>query len=285
MEWRLDYLHRKSHDMYGDFLDLSTGKVLDSAGRAFDLTLVSNTAKAKRVYDGLTADARYRLSRTQIGANYTASRTWGNFNGENVGSGPIRSSFDNFPEYRQESWNYPTGYNPGDQRHKARVWIAYRAPLPLSIGRVDIGLMQRIDSGVAVDVNGSIDPRPYVTNPGYVTPVSNIAYYFIPRGQFRWHPTYTTDLSVNWGRKIGATRSEVFFRGVVGNVFNNAAMQRGDIGINTRSNNTSFVAFNPFTTAPVKGVNWDYSPTFGMPQAPEDYQAPRQFSCSLGIRF
>ena len=45
-------------------------------------------------------------SRVQIRANYTLSRTWGNFNGENVGSGPIRATFDTFPEYRQESWTF-----------------------------------------------------------------------------------------------------------------------------------------------------------------------------------
>ncbi|PYQ92638.1 MAG: hypothetical protein DMF97_21405, partial [Acidobacteria bacterium] len=168
-EWRLDYVHRKSSDMYGDFLNLSTGRVADAVGRPFDLTLVSNTPLASRAYDGATADARYRWARMQMGANYTLSKTWGNFNGENVGSGPIRASFDTFPEYRQESWNYPTGYNPGDQRHKVRTWVSYALPLPEAAGRVDLGVVQRADSGVAVDVNGSIDPRAYVINPGYVT--------------------------------------------------------------------------------------------------------------------
>src|SRR5205809_3224714 len=64
-EWRLDYVHRKSVDMYGDFLNLSTGKVPDPAGRLFDLTLVSNSAQARRAYDGLTGDAAYRWSRVQ----------------------------------------------------------------------------------------------------------------------------------------------------------------------------------------------------------------------------
>ena len=61
-------------------------------------------------------------------------------------------------------------------------------------------------------------------------------------------------------------------------------MTRGDIGINTRSNNAAFQAFNPFTAAPAQGVNWDYSPTFGQPQAFDDYQPPRTFSFSAGVR-
>ncbi len=285
-EWRLDYVHRKASDLYGDFLDLSTGRVSDPAGRPFDLTLVSNTPKARRTYNGVTADARYRWPRVQIGANYTLSKTWGNFNGENVGSGPIRAAFDTFPEYRQESWNYPMGYNPGDQRHKSRTWVNVGLPVPEAAGRVDVGVLQRADSGIAVDVNGSIDPRPYVTNPGYVTPIQSVGYYFIPRGSFRWDPVYSTDLAVTWGKRLPQLgRTEIFFRGVVTNAFNNAARTRGDIGINTRQNNAAYQAFNPFTTTPVQGVNWDYSPTFGQPQAFDDYQQARLFSFSVGVRY
>ena len=125
-----------------------------------------------------------------------------------------------------------------------------------------------------------------MTNPGYVTPISNVPYYFTPRGDFRWDNTFSTDLAVTWGRRLSqAGKSEVFFRGVVTNLTNNAARQRGDININTRFNNTAFQAFNPFTTAPVKGLNWDYSPTFGQPQAFDDYQPARLFGLSAGFRF
>jgi outer membrane receptor for ferrienterochelin and colicin len=284
--WRVDYVHRDAADMYGDFLDLSTGRVTDSSGRPFDLTLVSNTPQAKRTYNGLTADARYRWSTLQIGGNYTLSKTWGNFNGENVGSGPIRATFDTFPEYREASWNYPMGYNPGDQRHKGRAWFNYTVKVPPAVGRVDVAIVERADSGVAVDVNGSIDPRPYVTNPGYVTPIQSVAYYFTPRGSFRWDNVYSTDFAVTWARRLPSlNRTELFFRGVVTNIFNNAARTRGDIGINTRINNANYQAFNPFTTTPVQGVNWDYSPTFGQPQAFDDYQPSRLFSFSFGIRY
>ena len=284
--WRLDYVHRKSADMYGDFLNLSTGRAADSTGQQFDLTLVSNTPQARRAYDGLTADVRYRWSTLQAGGNYTLSKTWGNFNGENVGNGPIRAAFDSFPEYREERWNFPMGYNPGDQRHKLRMWLNYVVPAPRALGRVDVGVVQRADSGVAVDVTGSVDSRAYVTNPGYLTPVQSIDYYYIPRGSFRWDPIYSTDMAVNWGTglpQLGTT--ELFFRGVVTNVFNNGARTRGDIGINTRVNNAAYQAFNPFTTTPVMGVHWDYSPTFGEPQAFDDYQAARIFSFSVGVRF
>ena len=158
--------------------------------------------------------------------------------------------------------------------------------MPEAAGHIDLGVLQRADSGVAVDVNGSIDPRAYVTNPGYVTPIGSVAYYFVPRGSFRWDPVYSTDFAVTWAKRLPQLRrAELFFRGVVTNLFNNAARTRGDIGINTRLNNAAYAAFNPFTTTPVQGVNWDYSPTFGQPQAFDDYQPARLFSFSVGVRF
>ena len=174
----------------------------------------------------------------------------------------------------------------GDQRHKMRAWLNYGIPVPPAIGRVDVGVIQRADSGVAVDVNGSIDPRAFVTNPGYVTPIQSVAYYFTPRGSFRWDSVWSTDVAITWGKKLPRLgSSELFFRGVTTNVFNSAAKVRGDIGINTRINNTQFQAFNPFTTTPVQGTHWDFSPTFGQPQAFDDYQPSRVFSFSTGLRF
>jgi hypothetical protein len=278
-------VHRGYADMYGDFLDLSTGRVTDASGRPFDLTLVSNSPTAKRTYNGVIFDARYRFRALQVGGNYTLAKSWGNFNGENVGSGPIRASINTFPEYREERWNYPMGYNPGDQRHKLRVWAAYSVPVSEAVGSITIGVLQRADSGVAVDATGSVDTRAFVTNPGYVTPVNSVGYYFIPRGSFRWDPVRSTDISATWGRRISPATTELFVRAVVVNVFNDAATTRGDIVINTRFNNTAFQAFNPFTSTPVQGTHWDFGPTFGEAQAFDDYQPARQFSFSAGIRF
>src|SRR5262245_48430111 len=234
-EWRVDYVHRGYADMYGDFLDLSTGRVTDSAGRPFDLTQVSNSPTAERSYNGVIFDARYRLHALQVGGNYTLAKSWGNFNGENVGSGPIRASINTFPEYREERWNYPMGYNPGDQRHKLRIWATYSLPVSQEVGSITLGLLQRVDSGVAVDVNGSVDTRPFVTNPGYVTPVNSVGYYFIPRGEFRWDSVWSTDLAVTWGKKLPQLRTtDVFVRAIVTNVLNNAARTRGDTNILTR---------------------------------------------------
>jgi len=46
-----------------------------------------------------------------------------------------------------------------------------------------------------------------------------------------------------------------------------------------------FAAFNPFTTTPVRGVNWDYGPVFGTALNRFAYTTPRTVRMSFGLRF
>jgi hypothetical protein len=282
---RADYVYRKYADFYGDFRDPSTGKVTDSTGRVYDLTFVKNTDVANRTYKGLVTQASYRIGRDwQLGGNYTLSWQNGNFTGEDEGSGPIRFTGNDQPEYKQESWNFPTGYNPGDQRHKMRAWADYRIPVSERGGSIVIGFVQRFDSSDASSADGSIDPRSFVTNPGYETAPSTVTYYFAPRGDQRYDNVWRSDLALSWTmRLIG--RTDAFFRGVVTNLFNQSAQIAGDETILTRTNNSAYQLFNPFTTTPVLGVHYDFGPNYLQPTGTGDYQTPREFSFSVGIRF
>ena len=62
-----------------------------------------------------------------VGGNYTLSHTWGNFEGENVGSGPVTSAAYSFPEYNRRR-NFPDGDLQIDQRHRSRLWLNYGVP-------------------------------------------------------------------------------------------------------------------------------------------------------------
>ena len=46
-----------------------------------------------------------------------------------------------------------------------------------------------------------------------------------------------------------------------------------------------FAAFNPFTTTPVQGVNWDYGPNFGRAVSRFAYTTPQSLRLSFGVRF
>src|SRR5207249_4926012 len=155
-------------------------------------------------------------------------------------------------------WNTPVGYVQNDQRHKARAWFSYPMTVPVA-GEITLGVVQRFDSALPYDANASIDPRPYVTNPGYITPPSTVTYYFTDRFGLRFADIWTTDFSVNWSKKLPALpRAELFFRGVLTNVFNNSGQVGGDSTVFTAASPgtaTGLQAFNPFTTTPVEGVN------------------------------
>jgi hypothetical protein len=46
-----------------------------------------------------------------------------------------------------------------------------------------------------------------------------------------------------------------------------------------------YAPFNPFTTTPVQGVNWNYGPNFGKGLNRFAYTTPRMFRVSFGVRF
>lgn len=283
---RVDYVYRNYRDFYGDFRDMSTGRVYEPvSAKYYDLLIVRNTDAVQRDYKGVSAQFSYRLRRDlNLGANYTLAWARGSFEGESSTDGPVRASANDMPEYRNASWNFPVGYTNGDQRHKVRAWASYR--LPIGGGQWDLGLMQQINSGLGYDWSASIDSRPYVTNPGYVTPTSSVTYYFSDRGEFRRATIYRTDLSLNWETRLAfMPKARVFFRGVVNNLFNVHGIDGFNTTILTKSSDSTLAAFNPFKDQPVQGVNWKFGPDYGKLTGPSDYQSTREFSFSVGVRF
>jgi len=82
---------------------------------------------------------------------------------------------------------------------------------------------------------------------------------------------------------------ELFVKADVLNVFNRHAVinsQYLNLAVLTNvSAPGTYAAFNPFTTAPERGVNWDLGPSFGEPSSRYAYQTPRTFRMSFGVRF
>ena len=72
---------------------------------------------------------------------------------------------------------------------------------------------------------------------------------------------------------------------MLSNAFNQAAQVTGNETILTRTNDTKYELFNPFTTAPRVGVNYDLGPDYRRATGTGDFQTPREFNFSVGIRF
>ena len=284
---RVDAIIREYRDFYGQRRDTTTGKVSDTAGTNYDLALVVNTNDAKRNYRGIHTQLDCRLSpAVTVGGNYTLSWAKGNFVGEDTG-GPTNADMNDYPEYRRDAWNFPVGYLTSDQRHKVRAWTTWRAPLPERAGRLDIGLLQRFNSGYAYSAAAIVATSAFVSNPGYTTPPAATTYYFGGRGAYRTDNLTRTDLSLNYAFHVtglsGNTRT--FVKLVVNNVFNNAAVTAVDTTVFTNDSDATLTRFNPFTETPVEGTHWRKGPDFGRPVAAGAYQAARSFNVAVGVRF
>jgi hypothetical protein len=285
---RVDGLYRRYLNFYATRRDTSTGKVAGPQGTTYDLALITNaTVDATRTYTGLLTQATYRPSaRLQLFGSYTLAWTDGNVDGEDAAVGPTMVLTGDYPEYREPAWNAPSGPLATDQRHKLRLWGMWELPAPRGAGRFSLGLVQRFETGLAWSAAGNINPRAYVVNPGYQTPPTSVPYYFSPRGEYRTDTVSATDLSLYWSHQVPGTKKGLgFVRAVVVNVFNRAAAIRVNKTVLTRNDSTAYLAFNPFTDTPVQGVHYGFGSDFGQPISPFDYQAPREFSISFGLRY
>jgi len=308
---RIDGVYRKFHDFYTTRIDTSTGKVSDQFGKPFDLGIVENeNGLLNRKYRGINLQAAYRpTARLGFGGNYTLGKLNGNIEGETGPSGPTTGTIRQYPEYFDRSWNAPEGDLNEDIRHKARLWGTYDIPVPGSLGTFSLGVLQYFNTGAKYGALGPVDTRPYVTNPGYITPPATVDYWFTRRDAFSMDKLWRTDLALNYEHKLGLKEARIFVRGTVVNAFNRHGLTNFyggvnndlDIGcgtggcINTTvlTNNTtaSLAPFNPFTTTPVEGVNWrkatpvGSAPGFGQATSRFAYQTPRTYEFSVGFRF
>jgi hypothetical protein len=314
---RVDYIFRDYQDIYTSQTDLTTGRVTNEIGQTFDRTFIVNTNELWRRYQGLTSQFTYRMGGSDIGVLYTLSHAYGNVEGETVQNGPstggtlLNSATQpssgpfQYPEYKPASWNYPEGDLAIDQRHRARLWINYAVP---RVDGLTLSLLQNLESGVpytAATASG-VDPRPFVTNPGYVTPPtgSQTIYYFTARDEFRLDGQKRTDFAANynWDMNVGARRLGLFFQAQVVNLFNqfqlcgcgasvflNGGTSQSrfvDQAVRTAvTNAATYRTFNPFTETPVQGTHWDFSPAFGKATSRFAYTSPRMLRVSFGVRF
>lgn len=303
---RADYVFRNYRDFYSTRIDQTTGQAVDALGNRTDVGITENSNDLKRRYQGVTVSTTYRVSgRTDVGGNYTLSRLWGNVDGENTTSGPIRDISAQYPEFRLQSWYQPEGDLSADQRHRARLWINYGVP---KIPALTISFLENMSSGVPYGAVGTVDARPYV-NPAlltaYVTPQGGTSqtYYYTARDAFRTDSEYRLDMSatLSHGVNVGGSRKlDLFIQMHVLNVFNQFQLcgcgdsvfnNGGQIqtrfistGINS-PNGTTRPNFNPFTQTPVQDVNWSLPAAFGTAQSRLAFTSPRTFRFNFGVRF
>jgi hypothetical protein len=295
---RTDAVYRDWGNFYAQRTDTSTGKISGQIGsvvQSFDLSLVENNDKLyKRTYEGLHTQFRFQpTDKLDLGGNWTLSKTEGNFNAETQANGPVK--------YFERRWTSPDGPLSVDQRHRVNVYGVYKI-FDHERNSLSASVLQGFYSGHPYEEVGAIsliNPATganYVNNPGYLTPPSQVTYFFSQRGAFTTPNVLRTDISFNYGFRLGGI--DLFLKPEVINVFNSQKVDTTDIRyfdttVLTAANSAACpqsptgrcLAFNPFTDKPVEGVNWVKGPNFGKPINALGYQQARVYRVGLGLRF
>ncbi len=283
---RVDLVRRESSDFYMDRRDTTTGKAITPFG-VLDRSVIENDDDLlERRYDGVHTQFRYRFREgLELGGTYTWSHLRGNVDGETSAGGPARSALGQYPEYKAFPQHNPEGDLAADQRHRARIWAAWSA-FDGERHDLNLSLLQNYWSGTPYGAFGNIDTRPFVTNPGYAPAPPSVVYYFTARDAFRTDDITRTDIAVNYAFHVGRG-VEVFLQPEVLNILDEDGVELVDQRIFTATNDPTrtLAPFNPFTGTPQEGVNWAKQPRFGQPRTEFDYQQPRTFRLSVGVRF
>lgn len=107
---------------------------------------------------------------------------------------------------------------------------------PAWVPGLTLSVLQALESGVPYGAGGQplgggsangVDPRPFVTNPGYATPPpgSAIAYFYMARDAFRTEGQRRTDFSANYVYRLpGAGGLQLFGNLQVLNIFNQSQL-------------------------------------------------------------
>ncbi len=289
---RADYVHRKYGSFYASEITPGHPVEIPNSGGAVvdDEVYINDDSIYKRKYDAIMGRLDYRIgSRWNIGANYTWSEAKGNFAGETYDSGPVPGGYFQYTEYKEASWNVPVGFLAIDQTHKFRAWVVWDV-IASSHNNLSLSLLQNFFSGTPYSAAGKIDVTDYTPDPadlGYYGIPAAPTYYFSDRGAFRTENVTRTDLAINYSFFINMAggQLELFVQPEVTNVFNEQAVVTPNTTVFTARNDGSLEPFNPFTETPVEGVNWRKGDSWGEAQAEEDYQLPRTFRVSVGLRF
>jgi len=284
---KVDLISRHWHDFYAQSVTQNGPKAITALlGIPVDLAVIENTNEIKRSYNALQFQGQWHPRNWNAGVNYTYSKLRGNDEGETAGSGPVAnlplSTY--YPEYAGYSQRLPVGYLSADQRHLLRAWAGYDFHFG-RVGTLNVSVLQSYDSGRPYPTVFTADLLGYAGAPklaGYIGGgPANGNYYVGGRDANRFQDSTHTDLALNYLLPI--SHVQLFVEGRLTNMFNEhkitGSATGGGIDTTVASSVTSasYTPFNPFTTAPVEGVNYAKSATFGQPTAFTAYQPARTY--------
>ena len=228
---RIDGVFRKYADFYGEQRDLTHRAGWPTrAGRVRPRRSSTNTNGSSATYKGLKIQIQYRFTPElqTSGGNYTLSQAQGNFNGETASDGPAPPTAQ-LPGVQAGELELPDrrpGHRPAAQ---APGLGQLRAADPESAGRFDLGLLQRLRLRASrSSTDGTITISRLRDQPRLPDPARSRDLLL---RRARRPGAGTTDAHrrrVNYAYPFRSSdaESQLFFRGVVYNLFNESGADR-----------------------------------------------------------
>jgi len=281
---KLTYANRDTTDFIESFVDqqsrLTEVQVGDLTGDLTEVQRITNSDKPVREYEALILQGEYRIfDNWSLGGNWTWELTNdGNFEGELGQSGAIDSTFGDYPEVFVESRNFPTGRLDSFQEHKVRLWSNYTLDLGRA-GLLDVGGIFRYDSPLTYSYTRANWPLSAIQrsrDPGYISLPFSQTLYFGQRGAGEYESIWSLDLSLQYAIPVWRTL-EPWLQFRVTNVTNESGLLTFNTQINPVADGP--LDENGLPTTYTRGVN------FGEATRAVDYQIPREYFISAGIRF
>lgn len=280
---KLVYSQRDWDDFIEDFITQETGstdvEVLGNPVGTFANTVIDNSSAPTREYQALQLIGRYRLQ-----DNFTLDGSWtyqikneGNFRGENTNQPGISSNFHDYPE-AFDSRNRAFGRLPGFQRHKIRVWGNYLLDLHRA-GDLNFGALVNYDSATTFsfsDTVGLSQLQTDILSNLYPNIPSSQTLWFGERGRGKYEDAWRLDLSVNYVLPV-FKRLDLWIKGDVLNVTNQDALISFEDQVDAILDGPVDELGRPTTFEPVAN--------FGQATGSGDYQLPRTFRFTVGLRF
>lgn len=292
----LTYVDRNTRNFIEGFVTIDLGKthIINNGTDfgIFDNKVYKNTNAEKRQYQALAFQTRaVVLPRWHVDVNYTYQIKYeGNFEGENTNQPAITSIFGDYPEIYVAGRNFPDGRLNGYQKHRVRFISDYLQPT--RFGNLGFGLVYRFDSGTPYSIvrnNFPVSAIQLSHDPGYAQPPQTQPIYFGARGSQLFPSQSQFDLALNYDIPIMKVLSP-WVKVTLFNVFNTHYLTGFNTAIIPCSNPNSQTQKDAGCTAfplDANGLPTTYvnGPQFGKATSAGNYQTPRTFQLSAGIRF
>ena len=288
------YIHRNVRNFIDSFKTFDLGQtdvVVDGHDYGFfDNTVFRNTDDRVRRYQALALQSRYALTRNlNVDVSYTYMLKFeGNYEGEGANQPASTPGINSFPEILDPNRTAPVGNLSGYQKHKLRLLTSYR--LPTHFGDFGLGMVYRFDSGTPYSFVSPSYPITAIQeshDPGYAFPPTSQNLFFGERGAGTFPSQSRFDFALNYDIPVFKVL-EPWIKVSVFNVFNTRYRTGFDTSIVPCNGSSSSKAAG-CTSAPLDAnglpTTFVKSSSFGTARGVFDYQLPRRFLLSAGIRF